>query len=251
MEYSQWCGGRRLPGSAGGQGAPDQQSAPQAEAIDAPRDTSTRSRRCATAPWPVRNHGMDFLGIPYQLPRDCEDRFAGHDLLRFREPSPSDHALRIQQEESPPRCCLGGMRANLTEGQDAVPPNHLQVWMVTEERVRQLQRIRKGLLDEGMVGTDPENLDIESLKRFVIGLPGREVGRSRRVFGRDPPADVEFAENPLLLAVLAQRNSLARRAGEREFRRLLPDLQGGGEAAADQHADQQPTQHHHVSRVFP
>ena len=75
--------------------------------------------------------------------------------------------------------------------------------MVAEERIRQLQRIRKGLLDEGVVGADPENLNIESLKRPVLGLPGREVCRSRRVFSRDPPADVELEEDPLLLSVLA------------------------------------------------
>jgi hypothetical protein len=31
-----------------------------------------------------------------------------------------------------------------------------------------------------MVGADPENLDVQLLEFGVVGLPGREVGHSRR-----------------------------------------------------------------------
>lgn len=43
---------------------------------------------------------------------------------------------------------------------DAVIPDNLEVRRVAEERVRELKRLRERLLCEGMVSTDPENLDV-------------------------------------------------------------------------------------------
>jgi hypothetical protein len=65
-------------------------------------------------------------------------------------------------------------------GQPAVLPGHLHLREVAEERVRQLERRGKGLLRKGMVRADPEKLDMQRLELGVIGLPGREVRRSRR-----------------------------------------------------------------------
>jgi hypothetical protein len=50
--------------------------------------------------------------------------------------------------------------ANLVGPQDAVTPDNLEVRRVAEERVRELQRLRKRLLCERMVSADPENLDV-------------------------------------------------------------------------------------------
>ena len=46
--------------------------------------------------------------------------------------------------------------------QDAVAPNHVEVWIIAEEGVRQLQGVRKRLLRERAIGADPEHLDFSS-----------------------------------------------------------------------------------------
>jgi len=50
--------------------------------------------------------------------------------------------------------------ANLVRPQNAVIPDNLEVRRVAEEGVGELQRLRKRLLCEGVVGADPENLDV-------------------------------------------------------------------------------------------
>jgi hypothetical protein len=50
--------------------------------------------------------------------------------------------------------------ANLVGPKDAVIPDNLEVRRVAEERVRELQRLRERLLCEGVVGADPEDLDV-------------------------------------------------------------------------------------------
>ena len=50
--------------------------------------------------------------------------------------------------------------ANLVGPQDAVIPDNLEVRRVAEERVRELQRLRKRLLCESVVSADPEKLDV-------------------------------------------------------------------------------------------
>jgi len=50
--------------------------------------------------------------------------------------------------------------ANLVGPKNAVIPDNLEVRRVAEERVRELQRLRKRLLCEGVVGADPENLNV-------------------------------------------------------------------------------------------
>ncbi len=50
--------------------------------------------------------------------------------------------------------------ANLVWPKDAVIPDNLQVREVAEEWVRELKRLRKRLLCEGVVSADPENLDV-------------------------------------------------------------------------------------------
>ena len=49
-------------------------------------------------------------------------------------------------------------------GEASVLPGDLEIRKVAEQGVRQLERFRKGLLREGMVGADPENLDIQLLE---------------------------------------------------------------------------------------
>ena len=50
--------------------------------------------------------------------------------------------------------------ANLVGPKDAVIPDNLEVRRVAEERVRELQRLRKRLLCESVVSADPEKLDV-------------------------------------------------------------------------------------------
>jgi len=66
--------------------------------------------------------------------------------------------LFIHEEERPPRnlpVWIAGIRLRA-----AVTANDLQVWIVAEERERELERIGKRLLRKGVVGADCENLDI-------------------------------------------------------------------------------------------
>jgi Resolvase, N terminal domain len=150
--------------------------------------------------------------------------------------------------EGDPELCQGGI-----VGEAAVLPSDLQIRKVAEQWVRQLERLRKGLLREGMVGTDPENLDVQLLEFGIIDLPGREVGHSRR--GKIDA--IELEEDVLLPPKLAEADLVSRRTGEREVRRGLPDprkvpphLLGGGHAGDDQDAGEQHTQHHQTSRVL-
>lgn len=72
--------------------------------------------------------------------------------------------------------------------------------MIAKKRVRELKRVSKGPLGEGVVGADAKNLDIEVLKILVIDLPGREVRCSHRPESRA----VELEENKFLSPKLAQ-----------------------------------------------
>ncbi len=77
----------------------------------------------------------------------------------------------IHEKERPP-CNLpvwvAGIRLKA-----AVIPNDLQVWMVAEERERDLERIGKRLLRKGVVGADSKNLDTQILEFLEVDLPGR------------------------------------------------------------------------------
>jgi hypothetical protein len=66
--------------------------------------------------------------------------------------------LFIHEEERPP--CNLPVWVTWIRLRAAVTPNDLQVWIVAEERIRQLERIGKRLLRKGVVGADCENLDI-------------------------------------------------------------------------------------------
>jgi len=102
---------------------------------------------------------------------------------------------------------------------DAVIPDNLQVRKVAEKRVRELKRLRKRLLCEGVVSADAENLHVQVPEPAMVDLPGRQVFTSRCGL-----ADVELDENRFLTPELAQAYFLPRRAGEHKVRRLLPDL---------------------------
>src|SRR5882724_6681935 len=168
------------------------------------------------------------------------------------QPFPPDDALLIHQEERPPCSRIRSMLdhhtavlqgANLVWPKDAVIPDSLQVREVAEERVRELKRLRKRSLCEGMVSADPENLHVQVPEPAMIDLPGRQVLASR--WGL---ADVELDENQLFPPELAQADLLPRRAGKCKVRRLLPDLQGCGRAGSNQYAGQQHAQQQPTSR---
>jgi hypothetical protein len=98
-----------------------------------------------------------------------------------------------------------------------------------------------------MAGADPENLDVQLLEFGVIGLPGREVGHSRR--GEINP--IEFEENQLLPLELAQANLFSCCTEEREVRGWLPNprgfppvLLGRRHAGYRQHTGEQHAQYH-------
>jgi hypothetical protein len=98
--------------------------------------------------------------------------------------------------------------------------------------------MRKRLLRKGGVGTNPQNLNIQLLKRAIVGLPGRHVLGSVR----PEIVNMKLEQNQLLPLELAQADLLPRRAGEREVRRLLPDVKCLGHADYRQCTGQQRTQ---------
>ena len=61
-----------------------------------------------------------------------------------------------------------------------VASSDIQLWMIAQERVRQLQGISECLLGKGVVCANPENLNIKRLELLIVDLPGRQVLRSRR-----------------------------------------------------------------------
>ena len=118
--------------------------------------------------------------------------------------------------------------------------------MVAEERIRQLERIRKGLLRELVVGVDPENLDVLVLKLLVVDLPGREVLRSRCAKN----GNEKLKEDQLLPPELAQADFLPCCARECEVRRLVSDLKCRGPAGCKQQPSQQHTCYHQAASPF-
>ena len=73
---------------------------------------------------------------------------------------------------------------------------------VAEQRVRQLQRVGKGLLRERVVGANAEDLDTEGFEALVVGLPGRQVRGS----GWNKSRAVELKEDPLLAPEVIEGN---------------------------------------------
>jgi len=99
-----------------------------------------------------------WLRLPCDLRYPLQDRFAGKDFCVLGEPPPSHDPLFIHEEERPP--CNLPVWVTWIRLRAAVTPNDLQVWIVAEERERDLERISKRLLRKGVVGADCENLDI-------------------------------------------------------------------------------------------
>jgi hypothetical protein len=113
--------------------------------------------------------GRCVLPLPSHLARDLEYVLAGENGVVRDQPLPPDDSLLIHQEERPPCRRIRSMLdhhtavlqgANLVWPKDAVIPDNLQVREVAEEWVRELKRLRKRLLCEGVVSADPENLDV-------------------------------------------------------------------------------------------
>ena len=77
------------------------------------------------------------LGFPHYLPHLLQNRVAGKKCtLDLGKPLLPNDPLLINQEEGPP--CSQPARLGEIMLQDAVAPNHLEVRIVTKERVRQL-----------------------------------------------------------------------------------------------------------------
>src|SRR5215471_17154210 len=93
-------------------------------------------------------------------------------LTVLHYPLLADDALGIDEKEYPV-----GEKEFVIE--DCGATRELRFGKVAEQRVRQLQRFGERLLREGQIGTDAENLDAKSFEPFVVGLPGRQVCRSR------------------------------------------------------------------------
>ena len=94
----------------------------------------------------------------------------GHDVARLPLPLPADDALAIDEDQRPPgRQAVGGTGMRL---EARVALNHLERGGVAEERIRQVQRVRKGFLGKGVLGRNPQHLHPQRLERAVINLPG-------------------------------------------------------------------------------
>ena len=176
-----------------------------------------------------------FLGFSSDFSCRLEDRFSGKDEPILDEPPPLDNPLFIDQEERPPCHEPVGVPGVWPHPQQAIAPDDVEVWKVAEQRVGQLEGIRKRLLREGVVGADPENLDIQLRELIVIDLPGRQIRRSRRA----EIVHVEFEEDVLLSPELAEADCFPCGAGECEVQRMLTDLHCHGHAGYCQHAAQQ------------
>ena len=109
---------------------------------------------------------------PSKLARHLQDWFAGKHLLVSGQPLPPHDSLLIDEEKRAPGKWPGWV-TNLLH--DTVTSNDRKVWKVTEDRERQLERVRPGLLCKGGVDVDPEILDVQCLELAVVDLPGRQV----------------------------------------------------------------------------
>lgn len=101
-------------------------------------------------------------------------------------------ALSIDEEEGAPGILL-------VRCQHAVVPDRLQFREITQQRVRQFEGVGKGLLRKQATGADAQDLDAEGLELDEVGLPGREIGRSRRA----EVVDVELQKDELPAPELA------------------------------------------------
>ena len=178
------------------------------------------------------------LALLDHLLRCLQQYLIGKDGQVLADPLPADHACFIDEKECPPGMPAHGAGIlNLRAGgavHDPVRLDDLQVH-IAEQRVRQRQRVRERLLGKRVVVADPEELNMQGLELAVVGLPGREVRHSdrRKILG------IELEEHQLLPPELTQADLRPQGAGEREVRRLLPDLQGRSHRGAHQHARQQ------------
>jgi hypothetical protein len=50
--------------------------------------------------------------------------------------------------------------------------NNLESGVVTEERIREVKRVREGYLGKGVLGSNPQHLHPQLLEHAVINLPG-------------------------------------------------------------------------------
>src|SRR5262245_8306515 len=171
-------------------------------------------RRFATipiCPSPLCNVLFMVVSSPLRLPRDLschlQDRVAGKGSGVVRQPPPAHDPLFVYKKEGP----SGHNRAGV---QDTIAANGLQVRKVAQDWEWQIERVRKGLLRGRVAGTDGENLHVQLPELAVIGLPGREVGRTRR----HKITHVELEEDELLPPKPAQGEVPPRGGREQKVR---------------------------------
>ena len=143
------------------------------------------------------------LALPHSCPHCFQDRFARKDVARVDQPLLPEDPLQIDEEEGPPRRDLGLLVEH------TVAFDRLEAGEVAEQRVGELERIRERLLREGIVRADPQGLDVQLLELAEVGLPGRQVRRSRR----DEGGAIELEQHDLLPSELAQGHLLPRGGG--------------------------------------
>src|SRR4029077_15238359 len=124
-----------------------------------------------------------------------------------------DDALRIDEKKCP-------VRKHQFLVEDSVAARDLRFGKVAEQRVRQLQRFGERLLRERQVGTDAEVLNPEIYETLEVGLPGRQVRRSRGSEVRP----VELEENPLLTPKVIERDIATGGGRQAEGGRWLANL---------------------------
>src|SRR6185369_9551205 len=125
----------------------------------------------------------------------------------------ADDALRIDEKKCP-------VRKHQFLVEDSVAARDLRFGKVAEQRVRQLQRFGERLLRERQVGTDAEVLNPQIYETLEVGLPGRQVRRSRGSEVRP----VELEENPLLTPKVIERDIATGGGRQAEGGRWLANL---------------------------
>jgi len=120
---------------------------------------------------------MKLSSRPDHLTRGFEKDLSGEGREVFAQPPAADGAFTVDEKEGPLgypslylRIVVGRCAGNLAI-HDAIRLDDVQR-VITEEWVRQLQRLRERLLRKHVIGADAEDLDTEGLELLEASLPG-------------------------------------------------------------------------------
>jgi hypothetical protein len=115
----------------------------------------------------------------HKLPRQIQDRLTGEERIGGPNlvgihgpltPKPSHNPLFANQEKRRPGIEALGLPFVIVH---SVCPNGLPIGIVTEQRVRQLQRGRERLLRVGVINPDAQYLDAQVPELLMVVPPGR------------------------------------------------------------------------------